>query len=96
MNGRVSTVIGAVVDVEFDGELPKIMNSLEVEDFGIRLVLEVAQHLGGKQVRTIALDSTEGLVRGQAVRDTGSPIMVPVGPKTLGRIMNVIGEPIDD
>jgi len=96
MNGRVSTVIGAVVDVEFDGELPKIMNSLEVEDFGIRLVLEVAQHLGGKQVRTIALDSTEGLVRGQAVRDTGSPIMVPVGAPCLGRIMNVIGEPIDE
>jgi F-type H+-transporting ATPase subunit beta len=96
MNGRVSTVIGAVVDVEFDGELPKIMNSLEVEDFGIRLVLEVAQHLGGKQVRTIALDSTEGLVRGQAVRDTGAPIMVPVGAPCLGRIMNVIGEPIDE
>jgi len=72
------------------------MNSLEVEDFGIRLVLEVAQHLGGKQVRTIALDSTEGLVRGQAVRDTGSPIMVPVGAPCLGRIMNVIGEPIDE
>jgi F0F1-type ATP synthase beta subunit len=96
MNGRVSTVIGAVVDVEFDGELPKIMNSLEVEDFGIRLVLEVAQHLGGKQVRTIALDSTEGLVRGQAVRDTGAPITVPVGAPCLGRIMNVIGEPIDE
>jgi len=96
LNGRVSTVVGAVVDVEFDGELPKIYNSLEVEDFGIRLVLEVAQHLGGKQVRTIALDSTEGLVRGQAVRDTGSPIMVPVGAPCLGRIMNVIGEPIDE
>merc|ERR1719263_1156084 len=96
LNGRVSTVIGAVVDVEFDGELPKIMNSLEVEDFGIRLVLEVAQHLGGKQVRTIALDSTEGLVRGQAVRDTGMPISIPVGAQCLGRIMNVIGEPIDE
>jgi len=96
MNGRVSTVIGAVVDVEFDGELPPIMNALEVEDFGIRLVLEVAQHLGGKQVRTIALDSTEGLIRGQAVRDTGLPIKVPVGAPTLGRIMNVIGEPIDE
>merc|ERR1719199_638177 len=95
-NGRISTVVGAVVDVEFDGELPKIYNSLEVEDFGIRLVLEVAQHLGGKQVRTIALDSTEGLVRGQAVRDTGLPIKVPVGAPTLGRIMNVIGEPIDE
>jgi len=96
MNGRVATVVGAVVDVEFDGELPKIYNSLEVEDFGIRIVLEVAQHLGGKQVRTIALDSTEGLVRGQAVRDTGSPISVPVGAPCLGRIMNVIGEPIDE
>merc|ERR1719263_1008539 len=96
LNGRVSTVIGAVVDVEFDGELPKIMNSLEVEDFGIRLVLEVAQHLGGKQVRCIALDSTEGLVRGQAVRDTGMPISIPVGAQCLGRIMNVIGEPIDE
>jgi len=96
LNGRVSTVVGAVVDVEFDGELPKIYNSLEVEDFGIRLVLEVAQHLGGKQVRTIALDSTEGLVRGQAVRDTGLPISVPVGAECLGRIMNVIGEPIDE
>jgi len=96
LNGRVSTVVGAVVDVEFDGELPKIYNSLEVEDFGIRLVLEVAQHLGGKQVRTIALDSTEGLVRGQAVRDTGSPISIPVGAPCLGRIMNVIGEPIDE
>merc|ERR1719263_752797 len=96
LNGRVSTVIGAVVDVEFDGELPKIMNSLEVEDFGIRLVLEVAQHLGGKQVRCIALDSTEGLVRGQAVRDTGMPITIPVGAPCLGRIMNVIGEPIDE
>jgi len=96
MNGRVATVIGAVVDVEFDGELPKIYDALEVEDFGIRLVLEVAQHLGGKQVRTIALDSTEGLVRGAAVRDTGTPIKVPVGAATLGRIMNVIGEPIDE
>jgi F-type H+-transporting ATPase subunit beta len=72
------------------------MNALEVEDFGIRLVLEVAQHLGGKQVRTIALDSTEGLIRGQGVRDTGLPIQVPVGAPTLGRIMNVIGEPIDE
>ena len=95
-NGRISTVVGAVVDVEFDGELPKIYNSLEVEDFDIRLVLEVAQHLGGKQVRCIALDSTEGLVRGQAVRDTGMPITIPVGAPCLGRIMNVIGEPIDE
>lgn len=72
------------------------MNALEVEGTQHRLVLEVAQHLGGNNVRTIALDSTEGLVRGQSVRDTGNPIMVPVGPQTLGRIINVIGEPIDE
>jgi F-type H+-transporting ATPase subunit beta len=94
--GRVSQVIGAVVDVEFDGELPAILNALESENNGARLVLEVAQHLGENTVRTIAMDSTEGLVRGQAVADTGKPIMVPVGPATLGRIMNVIGEPIDE
>jgi len=95
-SGKVSQVIGAVVDVQFEGELPPIMNALEVQGVSYRLVLEVAQHLGGKQVRTIALDSTEGLVRGQEVADTGNPIMVPVGPATLGRIMNVIGEPIDE
>ena len=94
--GRVSQVIGAVVDVEFDGDLPDILNALETENQGNRLVLEVAQHLGENTVRTIAMDSSEGLVRGQAVRDTGAPIMVPVGPGTLGRIMNVIGEPIDE
>ena len=94
--GRISQVIGAVVDVEFDGELPAILNALETENNGSRLVLEVAQHLGENTVRTIAMDSTEGLVRGQAVADLGSPIMVPVGPATLGRIMNVIGEPIDE
>jgi F-type H+-transporting ATPase subunit beta len=94
--GRVSQVIGAVVDVEFDGELPAILNALETENNGSRLVLEVAQHLGESTVRTIAMDSTEGLVRGQAVADLGEPIMVPVGPSTLGRIMNVIGEPIDE
>jgi F-type H+/Na+-transporting ATPase subunit beta len=94
--GRVSQVIGAVVDVEFDGELPAILNALETENNGARLVLEVAQHLGENTVRTIAMDSTEGLVRGQAVADLGQPIMVPVGPATLGRIMNVIGEPIDE
>ncbi|MBI1401049.1 MAG: F0F1 ATP synthase subunit beta [Hyphomonas sp.] len=94
--GRVSQVIGAVVDVEFDGELPAILNALETENNGSRLVLEVAQHLGESTVRTIAMDSTEGLVRGQAVADLGQPIMVPVGPSTLGRIMNVIGEPIDE
>jgi F0F1-type ATP synthase beta subunit len=95
--GKISAVIGAVVDVQFEGDLPKILNALEVEDVGDRrLVLEVAQHLGGSNIRAIALDSTEGLVRGQAVRDTGSPIMVPVGAATLGRIINVIGEPIDE
>merc|ERR1719225_2546456 len=94
--GKVSQVIGAVVDVKFEGELPPILNALEVEGTDHRLVLEVAQHLGGNNVRTIALDSTEGLVRGQPVRDTQNPIKVPVGPETLGRIINVIGEPIDE
>lgn len=95
-NGRVSQVIGAVVDVQFDGKLPPILNALEVQGLDYRLVLEVSQHLGGNTVRTIALDSTDGLIRGQDVLDTGSPIMVPVGPECLGRIMNVIGEPIDE
>ncbi|MEL6506163.1 MAG: F0F1 ATP synthase subunit beta, partial [Pseudomonadota bacterium] len=94
--GRISQVIGAVVDVTFDGELPGIMNALETENNGNRLVLEVAQHLGQNGVRTIAMDSTEGLVRGQKVTDTGNAISVPVGEGTLGRIMNVIGEPVDD
>jgi F-type H+-transporting ATPase subunit beta len=94
--GRVSQVIGAVVDVVFDGPLPDILNALETDNNGNRLVMEVAQHLGENAVRTIAMDSTEGLVRGQPVTDLGEPIMVPVGPATLGRIMNVIGEPIDD
>ncbi|MBA4225252.1 MAG: F0F1 ATP synthase subunit beta [Hyphomonas sp.] len=94
--GRVSQVIGAVVDVEFDGELPSILNALETDNNGNHLVLEVAQHLGENTVRTIAMDSTEGLVRGQPVSDTGKSIMVPVGPATLGRIMNVIGQPIDE
>jgi len=94
--GTVSQVIGAVVDVQFEGELPSILNSLEVQDCGYRLVLEVAQHLGDSKVRTIAMDTTEGLVRGQAVHDTGDSIRIPVGPETLGRIMNVIGEPIDE
>ena len=94
--GRISQVIGAVVDVEFEGELPSILNALETDNQGNRLVLEVAQHLGQNAVRTIAMDSTEGLVRGQPVTDLGSPITVPVGPETLGRIMNVIGEPIDE
>jgi F-type H+-transporting ATPase subunit beta len=94
--GRVTQVTGAVVDVAFDGELPQILNALETMNGANRLVLEVAQHLGESTVRTIAMDSTEGLVRGQAVTDLGSPISVPVGDETLGRIMNVIGEPIDE
>ncbi|HEX2017837.1 MAG TPA: F0F1 ATP synthase subunit beta [Aurantimonas sp.] len=94
--GRVAQVIGAVVDVHFDGPLPAILNALECDNNGTRLVLEVAQHLGENTVRTIAMDLTEGLVRGQPVADTGSPIQVPVGDGTLGRIMNVIGEPIDE
>ncbi len=94
--GRISQVIGAVVDVTFDGELPGILNALETENNGKRLVLEVAQHLGQNAVRTIAMDSTEGLVRGTKVVDTGDAIRVPVGDGTLGRIMNVIGEPVDD
>jgi F-type H+-transporting ATPase subunit beta len=94
--GRVSQVIGAVVDVNFDGELPAILNALETDNGGNRLVLEVAQHLGENSVRCIAMDTTEGLVRGQPVRDTGGPITVPVGDETLGRILNVIGEPVDE
>src|ERR1700683_3614446 len=94
--GRVPQVLGAVVDVKFDGHLPAIQNALETENHGQRLVLEVAQHLGESTVRTIAMDVTEGLVRGQNVSDTGAPISVPVGEGTLGRIINVIGEPVDD
>lgn len=94
--GRVSQVIGAVVDVTFDDHLPAILNALETYNNGQRLVLEVAQHLGENAVRTIAMDTTEGLVRGAEVTDTGSAITVPVGEATLGRIMNVIGEPIDE
>jgi F-type H+-transporting ATPase subunit beta len=96
ITGRVSQVIGAVVDVAFEGDLPPILTALETDNGGNRLVLEVAQHLGENVVRTIAMDSTDGLTRGQEVRSTGSEIRVPVGPKTLGRIMNVIGEPIDE
>ncbi|CUX81211.1 MAG: F-type H+-transporting ATPase beta subunit AtpD [Roseibaca calidilacus] len=95
-NGKIVQVIGAVVDVQFDGELPPILNALETDNNGKRLVLEVAQHLGESTVRTIAMDATEGLVRGQAVTDTGEPIMVPVGDATLGRILNVVGEPVDE
>ncbi|MGI4851546.1 MAG: F0F1 ATP synthase subunit beta [Janthinobacterium lividum] len=94
--GKISQIIGAVVDVTFDAELPAILNALTLEHQGRRLVLEVAKHMGNKVVRTIALDTTEGLMRGIEVHDTGGPISVPVGPETLGRLMNVIGEPLDD
>ncbi len=94
--GKVTQVIGAVVDVQFDEHLPAIMNALETDNHGNRLVLEVAQHLGESTVRTIAMDGTGGLVRGQEVKDTGGPITVPVGGPTLGRIMNVIGESVDE
>jgi F-type H+-transporting ATPase subunit beta len=96
VTGRVTQVIGAVVDVQFREHLPAILNALECENRGARLVLEVAQHLGESTVRTIAMDSTEGLVRGREARDTGKPIAVPVGKGTLGRIMNVIGQPVDE
>ena len=94
--GRVTQVTGAVVDVQFDGHLPAILNALETENRGNRLVLEVAQHLGESTVRTIAMDSSEGLMRGQPVTDTGGAIEVPVGEETLGRIINAIGEPVDE
>ena len=94
--GRIRQITGAVVDVQFDGHLPEILNSLETQNRGNRLVLEVAQHLGENTVRTVAMDSTEGLVRGQEVTDTGAAIAVPVGDETLGRIMNVIGDPVDE
>ena len=94
--GRITQVIGAVVDVQFEDHLPEILNALETTNNGARLVLEVAQHLGENTVRTIAMDSTEGLVRGAEVKDTGGAISVPVGEATLGRIMNVIGEPVDE
>src|SRR5690606_39231430 len=99
--GRINQVIGPVVDVEFPpGKLPNIMSALRVSNKGIddrewNLVLEVAQHLGESTVRTIAMDATEGLVRGQHVKDTGAPIQMPVGAETLGRILNVVGEPVD-
>jgi F-type H+-transporting ATPase subunit beta len=94
--GRITQVIGAVVDVQFDGHLPAILNALETKNQGSRLVLEVAQHLGESTVRTIAMDTSEGLVRGQEVTDTGQPIAVPVGDGTLGRIINVVGDPVDE
>ncbi len=96
LSGKISQVLGAVVDIEFDGELPSILNALEVDNKGNKLILEVAQHLGENAVRTIAMDTTDGLVRGQTATDTGSPISMPVGPETLGRIMNVVGEPVDE
>ena len=95
-SGKITQVIGAVVDVQFEGDLPAILNALETDNNGSRLVLEVAQHLGENTVRAIAMDSTEGLVRGEPVTDTGEPIMVPVGDATLGRILNVIGAPVDE
>ncbi|NKB43536.1 MAG: F0F1 ATP synthase subunit beta [Alphaproteobacteria bacterium] len=94
--GTIAQVTGAVVDVKFDGELPNILNALHAENMGKRLVLEVSQHLGESTVRCIAMDATEGLVRGQEVTDSGFPIRMPVGPGTLGRIMNVVGEPVDE
>jgi F-type H+/Na+-transporting ATPase subunit beta len=94
--GRVTQVMGAVVDVQFDGHLPAILNALQTDNHGNRLVLEVAQHLGEATVRTIAMDGTDGLTRGQEVVDTGEPIAMPVGRETLGRILNVIGEPVDE
>ncbi|WP_197917545.1 F0F1 ATP synthase subunit beta [Thiosulfatihalobacter marinus] len=94
--GKVTAVIGAVVDVQFEDDLPEILNALNTENNGKKLVLEVAQHLGENTVRTIAMDATEGLVRGQTVEDTGVPISVPVGNGTLGRILNVTGDPVDE
>src|ERR1700683_207939 len=94
--GHITQVIGAVVDVHFDDDLPPILNALETTNQGRRLVLEVAQQLGENTVRTVAMDTSEGLVRGQEVTDTGNPIAVPVGDGTLGRIINVIGDPVDE
>src|SRR5258705_7695813 len=95
-SGTIAQIIGAVVDVRFEGELPPILTALTVDNQGRSLVLEVAQHLGENTVRTVAMDTTDGLVRGQEAQDTGGPISVPVGPETLGRIMNVIGESVDE
>src|SRR5215475_13269375 len=94
--GKITQVTGAVVDVQFEGDLPAILNALHLQNNGNLLVLEVAQHLGENTVRAIAMDSTDGLVRGTEVSDTGAPISMPVGPETLGRIVNVIGQPIDE
>jgi len=95
-NGKVTQILGAVVDIKFEGDMPAILNALTLKNEGKELVMEVAQHLGENTVRAIAMDSTDGLVRGTSVVDTGEPISVPVGPATLGRIMNVIGEPVDE
>jgi F-type H+-transporting ATPase subunit beta len=94
--GTIAQVIGAVVDVKFEGDLPAILSALHAQNQGKTLVLEVAQHLGENTVRTVAMDTTDGLVRGAEVVDTGGPITVPVGPETLGRIINVVGEPVDE
>src|SRR5271170_4232684 len=94
--GSITQIIGAVVDVHFEGELPSILSALHVDNAGRTLTLEVAQQLGENTVRTVAMDTTDGLVRGAKVVDTGAPIMVPVGPETLGRILNVVGEPVDE
>src|SRR5271170_7848845 len=94
--GRITQVIGAVVDVKFEGDLPAILSALHVKHEGRTLVLEVAQHLGESTVRTVAMDTTDGLVRGAEVVDSGGPITMPVGPETLGRILNVVGEPVDE
>src|SRR5919109_1736391 len=94
--GTITQITGAVVDVRFDADLPNILNALHVDSGGRKLVLEVAQHLGESEVRTIAMDTTDGLVRGEKAVDTGAPIAMPVGPETLGRILNVIGEPVDE
>ncbi len=94
--GTTTQITGAVVDVRFEGDLPPILNALQVDNQGKKLILEVAQHLGESTVRTVAMDTTDGLIRGQEVIDTGGPITVPVGPETLGRIINVIGDPVDE
>ena len=94
--GKITQIIGAVVDVQFGDKLPEILNALETDNNGKKLVLEVAQHLGENTVRAIAMDATEGLVRGQDVVDQNGPISVPVGDATLGRIMNVVGDPVDE
>ena len=94
--GKIKQVIGPVVDVEFEGSLPPILNALHIKEKNLKIVLEVAQHLGENTVRSVAMSATDGLKRGTQVEDTGAPIQVPVGPETLGRITNVVGEPIDE